>query len=459
MSTILTGAEAEMPVPAPEVGPRPSPRAWYALAILIVAMLFGFVNGRILLLLAEFIKQDLSLSDFQIGETHGVAPALFGMLFAYPVAWLADRFERRTVLALSVIFWSIATAATGLAWDFPTLLFCSVAIIIGEVGLFPIIWSLISDLFPKKWQPRAFIIFYACQVLGGGLATALGGASIGAIEGLRPLLPTSIQELEAWRLVFFFVALPGPLVALGIFAIGRTKRTVTAAQGPKAMAPIRPYLREHGLVMFGTYATVGLFQFAVIGMGTWTVISVIRAFKVDAATVGVSYGTYFMAGAAIGLVLAMILTPVWRRLAGTAFALRAISYAAILLILPALLLPFTTAIWQAYALVFILPIIFVPAASLMPSMMVDIVPAPVRTRAASIGSLFLFSQAIASPLIGYVSDQMVGVERGLMWAMAMVGVPAYVACFLLARFMESRYRRTVAIVEAESKNCVQSNLP
>ena len=223
-------------------------------------------------------------------------------------------------------------------------------------------------------------------------------------------------------------------------------RKAPAGQEAPSIAPIRPYLKEHGLVMLGTYATVGLFQFAVIGMSTWKAIAIIRTFKADAASVGVNLGMCTMAGAAAGLVLAMFLTKLWKRLAGSGFALRAISYAALLGIIPALVLPFSTELWQVYALAVITPIMFVPAAALMPNMMVDIVPPPVRTRAASIGSLFLFSQAIASPLIGFFSDQMVDVHRGLMWAMAMVGVPAYVACFLLARFMEPHYRRTVAAV-------------
>jgi predicted MFS family arabinose efflux permease len=131
---------------------RASARAWYALVVLVVAMLFAFVTRQILTLSAEAIKGDLSLSDLQIGETTGITPAIVVLISMYPLAWLADRFERRTVLAACVVFWSIATAASGLAVDFTTLLAFSIAIVVGESCLSPIVYSLPFWAWALRWR-------------------------------------------------------------------------------------------------------------------------------------------------------------------------------------------------------------------------------------------------------------------------------------------------------------------
>jgi MFS family permease len=446
MMTSTTEPDASAPVTPQE---RASARAWYALAVLIVAMLFGFINRQILTLLVGPIKHDLSLSDLQIGETHGLGPAIFSAVAIYPLAWLADRTERRTVMAGCVIFWSLATAASGLAVDFPTLLAATIAIVIGEACLSPFVYSLIADLFPERTRPRANIIAYAATVLGSGLGLTLGGALIGVIDDLRPMLPVALRTVEAWRLAFFLVAVPGPIVAVGVFMIGRTRRQVATAQGAvrEPSAPIVPYLKKHGLVALGVFGVMGLFNFALQAMGTWLPVAVIRTFKADAGTVGVNFGLSFMAGAAVGLVVTTLLTPFWKRVAGTAFVLRAISVAAVGVAVPTVLFAFATELWQAYALTACWSAIFVTGVALMPGMMQDVAPAALRTRVIAIGTVvFMVMGAIGSPIVGFLSDKVAGHPKGLMLALVTLAVAGYAACAVVARLVEGPYRRTVAEV-------------
>jgi MFS family permease len=448
---MMTSA-TEAGVGTPQVGAaeeRPSLRAWYALGALIVAMLFGFVDARILVLLAQTIKQDLSLTDLQIGETHGLAPAVFAAVSMFPLAWMADRFERRTVMCVCVIFWSLATAASGLATNFTTLLACTIAIVVGETGLSPIVYSLIADLFPPKHRPRANIIAYGATVLGAGLGTAAGGALIGVIDSIRPVLPASIQDLAAWRLAFFLVAVPGPLVALLVFLIGRTKRVVVSGQAREPLAPVGPYLKAHGLVALGAFGTMACFAFGLQAVANWLPVALIRNYNADAGSVGVNFGLYFTAGAAVGLVMATVLTPYLRRLAGTAFVLRAIALAAVAVAVPTLLLAFTTALWQAYILVSFFSASFVTGVALMPGMMQDVAPSALRARVIAGGTvLYMVLGYLSPPLVGFISDQMSGDPRGLMWAMVVTAITGFLACAALALFMEAPYRRTVAAVGA-----------
>ena len=424
-----------------------SARAWYALGVLIVALFFGFIDRQILVLLAQPIKHDLSLSDLQIGETHGLGPAVFTALAMFPLAWLADRIERRTVLFGCIVFWSIATAASGLAVSFLTLQACNIAIAVGEAALSPIIYSLIPDLFPAKHRPRANIITYGATALGQGFGLTLGGALLSIVADLRPHLPAWLQALATWRLAFFLVALPGPLVAVAVFLIGRTRRGAMAAQGAEPAVGMGGYVKEHGLVALGAFGTMACFAFASLAIGTWLPIALIRIFHADAASVGVNFGLTFMAGAVVGLVMATIMTPYWRRTAGTAFVVRAISVASAGAAVPAFLLGFAANIWQAYVLFFFVGAIFVTGVALMPGMMQDVAPPALRTRVIAAGTvLFMVVGSLSPPLVGFISDHASGAPRGLMWAIVAVTVTGFLSCTILARFMEAPYRRTVEAI-------------
>ncbi|MDT9598716.1 MFS transporter [Sphingosinicella rhizophila] len=449
MPDIDTGAQAASRAEADE---RPTFRAWYALFALTVTSIFGFLTYQILTLLMPDIKTDLSLTDLQIGETHGLSPAIFSLLILYPIAWVADRYERSVVMGCAVLFWSLATAVSGLAVSFITLQAATVALVMGEAAIKPIVYSLVADLFSPKYRPRANIIVYGSAALGGGLGMVLGGLLIGIVDDVRLLLPASLSDVAAWRLAFFVVALPGPLVALSLFLIGSTRRKgATINVHPRnSVAPIKPYLRKYGLIAFGVFATMGLFDFALKAFASWAPIMLMRIFEVPASEVGIKFGSTFMAASVVGLVTASLLTPFWRKIAGTAYVLRAISVAAAGTAVPVFLLFFVTEILHVYILLFCLVVIFITGVALMPGMMQDIAPAPVRTRIMALGTVvYMLAGGMGSPVVGFVSDQLAADPRGLIWAIVSVSVPAFLACAALAHFMEKPYRRLVATVGAD----------
>lgn len=424
-----------------------SARAWYVLGVLIVALLFGAIDRQILTLLAEAMKRSLSLTDLQIGEIQGFGPALFSAVAALPLAWLADRIERRTVLCACVILWSIATAACGLATNFVTLFACTIGIAIGEASLAPIVYSLIPDLFSVENRPRANIICYAASALAMGFGLTIGGWLLSLAEDLRPLLPVSLHALAVWRLVFFLVALPGPLVAIAVFLIGATRRAVAAAKDVVPAARMGTYLREHGAVVLGVYGATACFGAALLSVGAWLPIALIRTFHVTAASVGVNFGATFMAGATVGMIVAALMTPWWRRLAGAAYVLRAITVASVGAAVPILVLGFAATISQAYVLVFVFSVMFINGTSLMPGMMQDIAPGELRARIIAVGMLLMVGGGSIGPVIvGVVSDRLSGSPRGLIWAIAAIGVTGFLVCAVLSRLMEPPYRRTVAAV-------------
>ncbi|MGH8596540.1 MAG: MFS transporter, partial [Gammaproteobacteria bacterium] len=132
---------------------------WYALAVLLVVYVFNFIDRSILAILAQAIKEDLNLSDSQLGFLGGLAFAVFYTFLGIPVARLADRGVRRNILAVCLTIWSAMPAVCGYAQNFVQLLLARIGVAIGEAGGSPPSHSMISDLFPANQRATALGIY------------------------------------------------------------------------------------------------------------------------------------------------------------------------------------------------------------------------------------------------------------------------------------------------------------
>ena len=104
----------------------------YALGLLTLVYVVNFVDRQILSILLESIKQDLGLSDVQLGLLSGTAFGIFYATLGVPIARLADRFSRKGVIAICLAIWSGMTALCGTASGFALLLTYRVGVGIGE---------------------------------------------------------------------------------------------------------------------------------------------------------------------------------------------------------------------------------------------------------------------------------------------------------------------------------------
>src|SRR5690554_3922919 len=75
-------------------------RAYYGLAVLMLAFMVAKVDRVVLALLVDPIRRDLHLTDTQFGLLNGLAFALFYLVMAIPIAKLADRTSRRRIIAV-----------------------------------------------------------------------------------------------------------------------------------------------------------------------------------------------------------------------------------------------------------------------------------------------------------------------------------------------------------------------
>ena len=179
--------------------PPSTRRAYYALAVLFLVYVFNYIDRSILNILAEPIKNDLKLHDWQIGLMGGIAFALFYTFVGIPVARLADTHNRRNIITVSLAIWSAMTAVCGLAANFWQLLLMRIGVAVGEAGGSPPAHSMISDLFSANRRATALGIY----ALGIPVGTMIGQLAGGWIS----------EEMN-WRMAFFIVGVPGLFVAL-----------------------------------------------------------------------------------------------------------------------------------------------------------------------------------------------------------------------------------------------------
>ena len=174
----------------------------YTLSVLVVVYTFNFIDRQILSILIEPIKADLGVSDFGMGLLSGTAFAIFYATLGMPLALIADRWNRRNLIGLSLAVWSGMTALSGLAMNFWQLAVARIGVGIGEAGCSPSAHSMLADLYPAKER-----------------ATALGiyslGIPIGIMFGL--FAGGAIADTFGWRTAFFIVGIPGLLLSVVVF--------------------------------------------------------------------------------------------------------------------------------------------------------------------------------------------------------------------------------------------------
>jgi len=192
-------------------------RPVYALTLLALASFMNYLDRMVLPAVAQPIKLEFGLSDSELGLLTGFAFVLLYALSGVPLSRLADRSSRPLVLALSLAFWSVATAACGVARNFWQLLLARACVGIGESTCQPVGYAIVGDHYDATRRTTAIAWFLVGNSLGVTAGFAIGGW-IGAMYG--------------WRAAFVAVAIPGLLLAIAIGRLPATVRAPSQAGGP-----------------------------------------------------------------------------------------------------------------------------------------------------------------------------------------------------------------------------------
>jgi predicted MFS family arabinose efflux permease len=264
----------------------------YALGVLVVVYTFNFIDRQILSILLEPIKSELGLTDSQLGLLTGFAFAAFYATLGIPIARLADRSNRRNLIAIALAIWSGMTALSGVAQNFWHLLAARIGVGVGEAGCSPPAHSMIADFYPVERR-----------------ATALGiyalGIPVGILFGF--LAGGWINEYFGWRVAFFVVGLPGLILAILV--------RLTVPEPPRGLAEGRsttveqPSILETGRFLWSRasfrHLSIGGALTAFVGYAftTWVPSFLIRSHGMTTGEIGTWLGLILGIPGGIGIVL------------------------------------------------------------------------------------------------------------------------------------------------------------
>ena len=237
---------AVSPPSAASTQPWPSSaQAWYLIAVLMVAYVLSFIDRVVLALLVGPIRAEFGVNDTAMSILYGFGFAIFYTTLGVPIARLADRFNRRNIIAAGIFFWSLMTAACGVTRSYWELLLARIGVGVGEAALSPAAFSMIADSFPEKKLGRALSVYTIGLPMGVGLALIIGGVVVQFAATAPPVVLPLFGQLSAWHLVFIVVGLPGLLVAAWMMTLPEPVRRKLAP--PTTPAP--PVGRVHYLPM------------------------------------------------------------------------------------------------------------------------------------------------------------------------------------------------------------------
>ena len=296
------------------VDSSPSTYSWVVLLVLTLIYAFNFLDRQILTILAEPIKNDLNLSDTQLGLLSGFMFAIFYTTFGIPIAWLADRTHRVRLIAVACATWSIFCASCGLATGFVTLALSRIGVGVGEAGGAPPSYSLISDYFPPHRRALALGLFSFGVPLGTTAGAAFGGY---------------VAATFGWRWAFPAVAAPGLILAVVLLLVvrERTRGVLDAKPDPALPEAARLSLLESIVGFFRnrtlalTALAAGVSGFVGYGILNWLPAFLMRDKGMTLGDISAWYSLASGVSLALGLGVGGYLADQWGKKNPRAYAL------------------------------------------------------------------------------------------------------------------------------------------
>lgn len=184
---------------APRFAPVSASYGRYALTLLVAIYTVNFLDRQIITTIGESIKNDLHLTDSQMGALGGIFFAAVYTILGIPIARVADKQNRPWVMTISLALWSGFTVLSGFARTYAVLAVARAGVGVGEAGCSPTAHSLLADYFPQERRATALAIYSMGTSIGTLLGMAIGGI---------------VAEHYGWRNAFLVAGAPGLVFAV-----------------------------------------------------------------------------------------------------------------------------------------------------------------------------------------------------------------------------------------------------
>lgn len=154
---------------------------WAVVALLWVVAALNYLDRQVIFSLFPLLRSDLHVTSVQLGFLGTAFLWVYGVVSPWG-GYLADRFNRRTIILLSLGIWSVITFLIGFAHSYSQLLAAQALMGISEACYLPAGLALIADYHGEATRSRAIGLhqsgLYAGVVFGG-----LGGGWVGQNYG------------------------------------------------------------------------------------------------------------------------------------------------------------------------------------------------------------------------------------------------------------------------------------
>lgn len=291
---------------APQDAPWPSTlSSYYTIFVFAIVVMFTVIDRQVLGLMIEPIKHDFQISDTKAALLLGAAFSLTYAIAGLPIARIADRANRRNLIAICLASWSAATVACGFAQNYPQLFLARLGIGVGEAGYAPAVWSTVTDSFPREKVAFATGSIAIGGHLGTGLALIVGGSVFGIVSQWPPTELPLVGIMRPWQWVFIIVGAPGLLWALMVMTLREPPRrglARTARVSVPAMDVVR-YMANDWRTYTAIIGGMAIKSLMGVGNAQWIPTLFYREYGWSLAKIGLTQGAIVMAIGPIGLVL------------------------------------------------------------------------------------------------------------------------------------------------------------
>jgi sugar phosphate permease len=209
-------------MPDAQQAPRSFGR-WYILGLICLMYLITYLDRVIISNTAPEIRTEFGFDQKTMGWIFGSFVLAYA-LFQVPGGRLSERFGPRAVLAGLVAYWSLMTAAVGLAGSAQAFMILLFLLGVGEAGAFPGATRAMQMWFPRRERGFAQGFTHSASRFGAAIAPPIIGAIILTL---------------GWRWAFYICGAIGALWALAWYAFYRNMPEQHAMVNPAELERIR----------------------------------------------------------------------------------------------------------------------------------------------------------------------------------------------------------------------------
>ncbi len=257
---------------------------WYVLVMTCVIYAINIADRYVVSTVLEPIRLELHLTDTGVAFLTGVPLALFYITFGLPISWLADRSNRRNILAAALVLWSAFTMLCGLSRTYWQFLLGRIGVGVGEAGGLPPSSAILSDCFPADRRPMAFTVLALGAPIGAWLGADMAGA---------------VANASGWRAAFLVLGAPGLVVGILVYLTIRepARGRLDAVQNthtPSMLDSLRFLLSQRAAV--NVMMTTGVCSLWGWGIIWWTPTFLMRTYGMNVGEAGAVTGRIHLVG-------------------------------------------------------------------------------------------------------------------------------------------------------------------